>query len=115
MSARSSSRLVGVLVVVALAFVAWLFVALRRGDRAGPVQETASAAAIADRPPGRTSDPLIEAPRAESETMRSAPPLVDTENEGPTSAELASAVWVAGRVIFPAETPADERATVVAL
>jgi protocatechuate 3,4-dioxygenase beta subunit len=115
MSARSSSRLVGVLVVVALAFVAWLFVALRPGDRAGPVQETASAAAIADRPPGRTSDALIEAPRAESETMRSAPPVVDTENEGPTSAELASAVWVAGRVIFPAETPADERATVVAL
>jgi protocatechuate 3,4-dioxygenase beta subunit len=107
-------RLLPLAAVLLLALAAtWLLT--RDTDPRGGARGGSAASPTAVSPPDLGADDLAAAsPRSPDATA--APPAADRAVA--TTAyedELARATWVAGRVVFPPETPADERVRVIAL
>ena len=111
-------KLLSVLVVVLVAAALWFALA---GDDRGTA-DVHGRAALAQGDSARSADPAAPAPLSEVTGNGAAGPTV-TARRAPMSADATrlgdwpdgEPVWVEGRVLFPAATPADDTLQVVAL
>lgn len=117
-SSRSFALLLVGLVALALVAGAWFTLLDDPGAEAAGVE--AGAVATADEPSKRASaqrPTQLDEPRprgAQSDGAQAADERSRAEVDDAKRLELANAVWVEGRVVFPAGTPLDERLELVA-